>query len=172
MYPGGVEEGSPKMARSMLESTSTKPGLDKAPTAGEAEAAIEKAKDAGSDGSLESVGRPEAKHFVRSIGDAYDGAKDADHTYIHVVQVLEVKELGPRKWDITAIDPNGYAPRNVATLHVDLDAKPSIFFNGASASLELNSFGQLPGDREHMAEIVTNVLGYAKLHPNIFAKAK
>lgn len=104
----------------------------------------------------------------RSIPGAISGALDPDSTWIHVVQVTKIEEVGPRKWVLTAIDPNGHAPRNIATITVDLDAEVVIHFKGSSAEMNLNSFGQLPGDREHMDEIVANLNLFAKKYPGVF----
>jgi hypothetical protein len=172
MYLGGVEspangfrQGPPDFSNLEAPVAPKPAGVDIAPN----ESEIRKVMTGENSPPLMA----EALHSMATpkiIGGLVSSVKDSDHTYIHVVQVLSVEEISPRKWVLTAQDPNGFAPYNIGKLTVDLDAKDTLYFQGASATINLNSFGQLPGDREHMDEIVANLTDYAKAHPEIFVK--
>lgn len=171
MFLGGVEvpealrtfRGAPHGARMSSENARKTVGMDVMPSEEEIKALMKKHETKTVGGSPNAA--PQAM-----IGDAIEAIEDQDHTYIHVCQVTSFEQVGSRKWILKVIDPNGIAPANVGTLTVDLDAAQPIYFEGATLSLELKSFGELPGDRAHVDEILSNLILFSKKNPDVFTK--
>lgn len=109
-------------------------------------------------------------------------AADLAETWIHVVAVSRIREIQKGvKWELDVIDPNAHPSepnayqkrsRNLGVVRIDLsNTEHPIVYDGV-AKLYLDAFGELPGDREHMDEIVLNWTELKEQDPAKFERMK